>query len=145
MMTAFYYSEEKMITNNYILVDDTDIIYFNRTKAENGSSSIVYRDGNGTTHVIDLSSCTANRNGKAGNFPGCVGERNSEEFYFLFYTSGFLTKIVFRKAFVFRNRHGRRSEQKTGLTFANNKRQACFYFRQSFCFRTETASLIVFS
>ena len=106
MMTAFYYSEEKMITNDYILVDDTDIIYFNRTKAENGSSSIVYRDGNGTTHEIDLSSCAANRNGNASNFPGCVGERNSEEFYFLFYTSGSLTKIVFRKAFVFRNRNG---------------------------------------
>ena len=106
MMTAFNYSEEKMITNNYIFVDDTDIIYFNRTKAENGSSSIVYRDGNGTTHEIDLSSCAANQNGNAGNFPGCVGERNSEEFYFLFYTSGSLTKIVFRKAFVFRNRTG---------------------------------------
>ncbi len=111
-MTVFYCSEEKMITDSYILVDDTDIIYFNRTKAENGSSSIIYRDECGAMHEIDLSSCTANRN-KASNFPECVGERNSEEFYFVFYTPGIHTKIVFRKSFVFRSRkrflHGSRT------------------------------------
>ena len=38
----------------------------------------------------------------------CIGERKMDECYFVFYTSGIKTKIVFEKMYVFNTFHLRR-------------------------------------
>ena len=86
---------------NVIIVRDTDIVAVNRGKRENESSGIVYRDRSGSMHEIDFHTCARNYKTEHG-YPSdeCVGERNMEEAYFLFYTSGIKTKIVFKGNYV---------------------------------------------
>ena len=80
---------------------DTDIVAINRGKGANRSSWIIYRDQSGALHEIDLHACSLNyktENPDASD--NCVGERNRKEAYFLFYTSGIKTKILFKKSYV---------------------------------------------
>lgn len=58
---------------------------------------IVYKDKVGL-HKIDLFDCANNYFALHPSASGkCIGERNIEDFYFLIYTSGVPTKIVFKK------------------------------------------------
>ena len=82
----------------YIVIPDTAIWAVNRGKQENESSNIIYRDKSGRGHSIDFDVCATNfraeHEASSGN---CIGERKMDEYYFVFYTSGVKTKIVFKK------------------------------------------------
>ena len=83
-----------------IVVSDVSVIAINRAK-QNDSKGIVYRDAKGNSQVIDFETCAVNyRAEHAGASSACVGERKMDELYFVFYTSGTKTKIVFRKLYV---------------------------------------------
>ena len=85
----------------YIVIPDTAIWAVNRGKQENEVSSIVYRDENGELHSIDFDVCATNFKAEHGTSSGnCIGERKMDEYYFVFYTSGIKTKIVFKKMYV---------------------------------------------
>ena len=78
-----------------ITVYDFQIVAINRSKRDNFGDSIVYRDENGL-HEIDLSACAENYSAENNTGSGnCVGERDIEKGYFLIYTSGIKTRIVF--------------------------------------------------
>ncbi len=82
-------------------VYDHQIRHINRDNKENNSCFIVYEDNEGL-HTIDLNSCADNyRTETKRGSRTCVGERNSMQWYFLLYTSGVKTKIVFKKTFIF--------------------------------------------
>lgn len=92
-----------------ILYDD-QIVAINRSKAENHSDSIVYKDKNGGGS-IDLHTCAINyQQEHKTDHIRCIGERHAEKGYFLLYTSGIKTKILFKKSIVFGNHflHGTR-------------------------------------
>lgn len=83
-----------------IIIYDHQIEAINRNKKENYADSIVYKDKDGL-HQIDLDICAENYNFKMNRNRGsCIGERNILEGYFLLYTSGIPTKIVFERFFV---------------------------------------------
>ena len=85
---------------NFIIVQDTDIVAINLGKKENESIGIVYRD-NGEMHTIDFETCANNYQAEHnGASRYCIGERKFDEGYFIFYTSGIKTKIVFDKMYV---------------------------------------------
>ena len=85
----------------YIVIPDTAIQAVNRGKQENESSNIIYCDKSGRGHYIDFDVCATNfraeHEASSGN---CIGERKMDEYYFVFYTSGVKTKIVFKKMYV---------------------------------------------
>ena len=86
----------------YIAVPDHRIVAVNRPLpgAENEDCSIIYRDEQGELHKIDLAVCVVNYCQERGIDPTgmtCVGERDCNEGYFEFWTSGTKTRIVFPK------------------------------------------------
>ncbi len=84
-----------------IIISDTAIFAVNGGKKENESSSIVYRDVNGKLHTIDFEICAENFKMEHKNASkNCIGERKGDGYYFIFYTSGIKTKVVFEKAYV---------------------------------------------
>lgn len=86
---------------NIILVDDKKIFAVNGHKDENFADSIVYYDKNGRLHSIDLAVCAKNYQQEHNlDTTTCIGERDIVEGYFLLYTSGIKTKIVFKRSFV---------------------------------------------
>ena len=85
----------------YIVIPDTAIQAINRGKQENESSNIVYRDEKGELHSIDFDVCATNYKAEHESSSGnCIGERKMDKYYFVFYTSGIKTKIVFKKMHV---------------------------------------------
>lgn len=85
----------------YIVIPDTAIIAVNRGKQENESSNIVFCDEKGELHSIDFEVCATNFKAEHEiSLGNCVGERKMDECYFVFYTSGIKTKIVFKKMYV---------------------------------------------
>ena len=85
----------------YVVIPDTSIIAVNRGRKENETNSIVYRDKNGELHFIDFETCAVNYMAEHNNSSGnCIGERKQNECYFVFYTSGIKTKVVFEKMYV---------------------------------------------
>ena len=85
----------------YIIVPDTAIIAINRGIKSNEASSLIYRKDNGELHIIDFEACANNYKAEHSNASQyCIGERKMDENYFLFYTSGKKTKIIFDKMFV---------------------------------------------
>ncbi len=89
-----------------IIIPDTAIIAVNRGKQENMSDSIVYRDNKDQLHSIDFDVCAANFKAEHESSSGkCIGERKIDEYYFVFYTSGIKTKIIFRAIYVFNLTH----------------------------------------
>ena len=85
----------------YIVIPDTAIWAVNRGKQENESSNIIYLDKNGRGHSIDFDVCAPNYKAEHESSSGnCIGERKMDEYYFVFYTSGIKTKIVFKKMYV---------------------------------------------
>lgn len=86
---------------DYIIVLDTSIVAVNRGAKDNEASSIVYRNSNGELHTIDFETCASNYKAEHNNASQyCIGERKMDESYFVFYTSGIKTKIVFDKMYV---------------------------------------------
>ena len=89
------------VPDHRIVADDrvVDVIR-PRFGAENEEASIIYRDGQGELHKIDLPVCVENYCKERGIDPTgvtCVGERDYIEGYFEFWTSGMKTRIVFPK------------------------------------------------
>ena len=85
----------------YIVIPDTAIWAVNRGKQENESSNIIYRDKSGRGHSIDFDVCTTNYKAEHESSSGnCIGEQKMDKYYFVFYTSGIKTKIVFKKMHV---------------------------------------------
>ena len=85
----------------YIVIPDTAIWAVNRGKQENESSNIIYRDKDGRGHSIDFDVCATNYKAEHESSSGnCIGERKMDKYYFVFYTSGIKTKIVFKKMHV---------------------------------------------
>ena len=90
----------------YVVIPDTVIIAVNRGKQENESSNIVYRDKNGKLHSIDFDVCATNfKIEQEYSLGNCIGERKMDEYYFVFYTSGIKTKVIFKKIYVFNITH----------------------------------------
>lgn len=86
---------------DYFTIPDTAVFAVNRGKRENEASSLVYRDKDGRIHSIDFETCAVNFKAEHGTASGnCIGERKMDEGYFIFYTSGIKTKIVFEKIHV---------------------------------------------
>ena len=90
---------------NIIEVLDTDIKHINKGREEALENSLIYRDKSGEMHTIDFAKCANNfqidNNVSSTN---CIGERNIVEGYFLFYTSGIKTRVVFKKIYVWKPR-----------------------------------------
>ncbi len=83
-----------------VIVCDHQILAINRNKKDNCADSIVYKDKDGL-HQIDLATCAKNYHAQNPSSSGkCIGDRNVVEFYFLIYTSGVPTKIVFKKTLI---------------------------------------------
>jgi hypothetical protein len=90
------------MTKNMITIYDHQIFHVNRSKTENEGDSLIYKDKNGVLHQIDFEICAKNYPDANRSTGGrCIGERNIEQGYFLLYTSGIQTKIVFKRFFVF--------------------------------------------
>ena len=84
-----------------IVIKDSSILAVNRSKKENEADAIIYRDRRGKWHTIELESCAKNyQNEKEKTIFNCVGERNTHELYFCFYTSGLKTKVIFKKNYI---------------------------------------------
>ena len=81
-------------------VFDHNIVAVNCVKNE--QNTIVYRDKYKKLHVIDLEECARNfeKEYQKGNGK-CVGDRNITGGYFVFYTSGVSTIVVFKKHYIF--------------------------------------------
>ena len=94
-----------MVSNDFVIVDDTDLIAINRSKKDNESDAILYKDNKGNLHTIELEVCADNDSSITGHGNSFVGERKIDEHSVVLYTSGILTKIVFRKFFVARPTH----------------------------------------
>ncbi len=85
----------------FVVISDTCIIAVNHGTKSNEASSIVYRNKNGELHTIDFETCANNYKAEHSNSSQhCVGERKMDESFFVFYTSGIKTKIVFDKMYV---------------------------------------------
>ena len=85
-----------------ITIYDHQIFHINRSKAENISDSLIYKDKNGVLHQIDFDICAENYAKVHKSSSGrCIGQRNFEEKYFLLFTSGIQVKIIFKRFFVF--------------------------------------------
>lgn len=85
----------------YVIIPDTAIVAVNRGKQENESSNILYRGKDGELHSIDFETCAVNYMNEHSNSSGkCIGERKHDGCYFIFYTSGIKTKVVFEKMYV---------------------------------------------
>ena len=85
----------------HIVILDTAIRAVNRGKQENESSNIVYQDKSGKLHSIDFDVCATNyKIEHKSESENCIGKRKMDEYYFIFYTSGIKTKIVFKKFYV---------------------------------------------
>ena len=68
----------------------------NRGKQPNVENSLLYRDCRGNSHTINFEVCASNfRSEQKDSSTNCIGERSISQGYFLFYTSGIKTKIVF--------------------------------------------------
>lgn len=86
----------------YITIYDTEVLHVNRSKKANEEDSLVYRDNNGVRHTIDFATCASNFKIEHPESSGkCIGNTNICENYFLLYTSGVKTRVVFRRRFVF--------------------------------------------
>ena len=87
---------------NKAMIYDHQLLHLNLGMDENKSDSIVYIDEKGNPRIIKLDVCAKNYKDEHPERLGlCVGERKIDEKYFIFYTSGIKTKVLFKKKFVF--------------------------------------------
>ena len=98
-----HYSVEelKAIEREYIIYDhQLSGVY--GSKKENVSDCILYDSTKGKAGGIELDVCAKNYKDEHPESSGlCVGERKIDEKYFIFYTSGIKTKVIFKKKHVF--------------------------------------------
>lgn len=88
-----------MITETIIY--DHQIREVSRKTKEISFDHVIYEDNDGL-HKINLDVCSENFNEEYGKSSGtCVGVRNIEKSWFILYTSGVKTKIIFKRSFVF--------------------------------------------
>ncbi len=88
----------------YIIIDDALIFAINTGTKEHCGGNIIYKDKQGDFHTIDFESCSLNFNEHHKNSSGnCVGERNLVDRYYIFYTSGVKTKLLFKKRYILSN------------------------------------------
>ncbi len=88
-------------SNLYITIQDTDIFAVNHAKAANEASGLVYRDDRNELHSIDFELCANNYKVAHPESSGCcIGNRNICGWYFILYTSGIQTKIMFKRSYV---------------------------------------------
>lgn len=93
----------------YVVIPDTAIVAVNCGRQENEASSIIYRDKRDKWYTIDFETCALNYKAEHKKSSGmCIGERKMDECYFVFYTSGIKTKVVFEKMYVGNLFHRRR-------------------------------------
>lgn len=86
----------------YSVIYDHQLVAIDRNIATNVSDSLVFRDKKGILHMIDFATCAQNyRKEKHLSSSRCIGERNLKEFYFVIYSSGVKTQILFKKRHVF--------------------------------------------
>ena len=86
----------------YSVIYDHQLVAIDRNVATNVSDSLVFRDKKGILHMIDFASCAQNyRKEKRLSSSRCIGERNLKERYFVIYTTGVKTQIIFKKRMVF--------------------------------------------
>ena len=86
---------------DFIVIPDTCITDLKHGAKDQKASAILYRDEKGEVHSIDLAVCGANH--KAEHMEAsasCIGQRKMDKGYFIFYTSGVKTKILFEKRYV---------------------------------------------
>lgn len=84
-----------------IVIPDHAILAVNRSKQENVSNNIIYRDKKGKWHSIDFETCASNFKIEHKSSPNnCIGERKMDKHYFILYTSGIKTKITFKNLYV---------------------------------------------
>ena len=85
----------------FISVPDTHIIELRCGAEDNALACIIYRDENDKLCRIDFETCAANYKAEHMDASACcVGERKLDEGYFVFYTTGVKTKIIFEKEYV---------------------------------------------
>ena len=85
---------------DYIIVSDDSIVAFNCGKKANEASSFIYRDKSNKLHSIDFEICADNYKSEHSNASAkCIGERKLDEGYFVFWTSGIKTKVIFKKMY----------------------------------------------
>ena len=95
-------NELKSIERENIIFDH-QIRAVTRSNADGQDSSIVYADTNGKIHSISLESNVQNyKNENPICSNRCVGARKIDDKYFILYTSGVKTKIIFKKLYVLR-------------------------------------------
>ena len=83
---------------NKEMIYDHQLLHINQDK----DNSIVYIDEKGNSRTIEFDVCAKNYKDEHPESSGlCVGERKIDEKYFIFYTSGIKTKVMFKKKFVF--------------------------------------------
>ena len=83
------------------MIHDTCVTALKHGTKDHEPSAILYRDENGAVHTIDLAVCAANYKAEHMDASAsCIGQRKMDEGYFVFYTSGVKTKIVFQKKYV---------------------------------------------
>ena len=88
-----------MITETIIY--DHQIREVNRKSKETPFGHVIYEDNDGV-HKINLDICSKKFNAEYNkSSDACVGERNIEKGWFVFYTNGVKTKIIFKRLFVF--------------------------------------------
>ena len=86
----------------YSVIYDHQLVAIDRNVATNVSDSLVFRDKKGILHMINFETCAQNyRKEKRLSSSRCIGERNLKERYFVIYTSGVKTQIIFKKRIVF--------------------------------------------
>lgn len=102
MKNEYEYIESSVgYIESVVVVLDTQIEHINKGEGENVENSLIYRDKDGRRHSINFEVCAENFAAEK-NIPNktCIGERDVTEGYFLLYTSGLKTKIVFKQKFV---------------------------------------------
>ena len=98
-----HYSVEELkgIEREHVIYDH-QLLSVNRSKKENASDSIIYNSTKAQAGMIELDVCAKNYKDEHPESSGlCVGERKIDEKYFIFYTSGIKTKVIFKKKHVF--------------------------------------------
>lgn len=85
----------------FILVPDTCVVEIRCGAEDKMPACIIYRDENDELCRIDFETCAANYKAEHMDASACcVGERKLDEGYFVFYTTGLKTKILFEKKYV---------------------------------------------
>lgn len=84
----------------YIAIPDTCVIDLRLGTKDNEPGAILYRDENGEIRTIDFETCAANYKAEHMDASAsCIGQRKMDEGYFVLYTSGVKTKILFEKKY----------------------------------------------